>query len=257
MLYTLIEQQCYIPGTSSNAISPDRATLLSLINCDWQSLDHQEDLMSSNSSLTMSNHSSWASLQLQWRVQKLRPIQKYCLLLVLTILLSSYGQPRVAIADTCVSTLTDGGFENGARWVSKNNDGFPLLSSQLARSGLRGAYLGGRNTITDRLSTQLSLPSDAQTITMNFWWQLQSQESATKGGDRITVLVATEEGIPLQTLLELSGRNVTHEWRTIELDLTRFAGQFVQLQFLASTDADQITDFFVDDIEIIACDTVN
>lgn len=187
----------------------------------------------------------------------MRPVKKYCLLFFIAILLSSFSRPQIAIADTCASMLADGGFENGTQWESKNNDGFPLLSSQLARSGLRGAYLGGRNMITDRLSTQLSLPASAQTITMNLWWQLQSQESATKGGDRLTVIIADKEGLPLQSLLELGGRNVTREWRSAEFDLTRFAGQIVQLQFLASTDADQITDFFVDDIEIVACDAAD
>lgn len=183
----------------------------------------------------------------------LNSLRKYGLLIFVAILLSGLSQPQVAVADSCASLLNDGGFEDGTEWQSKNNDGFPLLSSQLARSGLRGAYLGGRNNITDRLSIYITLPADTQQITMDLWWQLQSQESATKRGDRLSIIIADQQGIPLQSLEELSGRNVTHDWRMLEFDLTRFAGEAVQLQFLATTDAEQITDFFLDDVEIIAC----
>ncbi len=186
-----------------------------------------------------------------------RPLCKRCLFLLVTLLLCGMSVPQAAVAQSCAQLLADGSFEDGVEWQSKNNDGFPLLSSQLAHSGLRGAYLGGRNNITDRLSTQLSLPTDSQQITMNLWWQLQSQESATKRGDRLTVIIADTHGIPLQSLIELSGRNVTNDWRSLEFDLSRFAGQAIQLQFLASTDTEQITDFFLDDIEIIACGGTN
>ena len=198
------------------------------------------------------NNSSHTPLLLQYRSW-----HRISLLLIVAVVFSGLAQPQVAAAQSCSSLLTDGGFEDGAAWESKNNDGFPLLSSQLAHSGLRGAYLGGRNNITDRLATQLTLPITAQRITLNLWWQLQSQENVTKHGDRLTIIVADKQGIPLQSLMELSGRNVTQDWRSAEFDLTRFAGQAIQLQFLASTDTEQITDFFLDDVEIIACDSAN
>jgi hypothetical protein len=169
----------------------------------------------------------------------------------------SFSQPIAATAEACVPLLVDGDLEDGTRWQSKNSDGFPLLSRQLVHSGAQGAYLGGRNNIVDRLSTMVALQPTDQTITLRFWWQLQSQERSSNGGDRLAVLVANKQGIPLQSLVELSERDVTNEWQSLSIDLTRFAGQQIQLQFLASTDSEQITDFFIDDIEIVACDATN
>jgi hypothetical protein len=152
-----------------------------------------------------------------------------------------------------VPLLDDGGFEDGANWQIKNSDGLPLISRQLVHSGLQGAYLGGRNNSTDRLSIQVELPATEQTITLRFWWQLQSQESHAQGGDHLSVLITNARGYSLQTVKEFSGRHITYEWQSLSFDLTPLAGQTVQLQFLASTDEEKVTDFFIDDVEITAC----
>lgn len=165
----------------------------------------------------------------------------------------SFSHPMVVTADSCLPLLTDGGLEDGSQWHAKNSDGFPLLSRQLVHGGQQGAYLGGRNNIVDRLSTTLYLPATEQTITLRFWWQLQSQERSTNGGDRLAVIAANTQGMPLQALAELRGRDAVSDWQSISIDITALAGQNIQLQFLASTDDQQITDFFIDDIEIVAC----
>lgn len=174
--------------------------------------------------------------------------------LLLTLLTLGFSRPMEVLADPCVPLLDDGSLEDGTNWQSKNNDGFALISQQLARTGSYWAYLGGRNNIADRLATTVSLPDTDQAITLRFWWQLQSQESTGQGGDRLAVMIANANGIPVQSLAELSARDVTDNWRSRQLDLSHFANRTIQLQFLASTDHEHITDFFIDDIEILACD---
>lgn len=174
--------------------------------------------------------------------------------LLLTIFTLGFSRPMEVLADPCVPLLDDGSLEDGTNWQSKNNDGFALISQQLARTGNYGAYLGGRNNIADRLATTVFLPDTGQTITLRFWWQLQSQESTGLGNDRLAVMIANANGIPIQSLAELSGRDVTDNWRSRQLDLSHFANRTIQIQFLASTDHEHITDFFIDDIEILACD---
>ena len=187
-----------------------------------------------------------AKLELVW--------QRYIFWAIFALCILSFGQPMVATADSCVPLLIDGGLEDGSQWHAKNSDGFPLLSRQLVHGGEQGAYLGGRNNIVDRLSTTLYLPTTEQSITLHFWWQLQSQERSSNGGDRLSVIAANTQGMPLQSLAELRGSDAVNEWQSISIDITALAGQTIQLQLLASTDDDQITDFFIDDIEIIACD---
>jgi len=180
--------------------------------------------------------------------------RRYTLCAFLALFTLSLSQPMSVRADSCIPLLADGGLEDGTDWDAKNSDGFPLLSRQVVHSGAQAAYLGGRNNIVDRLSTSLSLPATAQTITLRFWWQLQSQERANNGNDHLAVVAANPQGFPLQTFVDLRGRDAVSEWQSISMDMTQFAGQTIQLQFLASTDTDQITDFFIDDIEIVACD---
>ncbi len=180
--------------------------------------------------------------------------KRYTFCAFLALFTLSFSQPMVVTADSCIPLLADGGLEDGSQWHAKNSDGFPLLSRQLVHGGEQGAYLGGRNNIVDRLSTTLYLPPTDQSITLRFWWQLQSQERSTNGGDRLSVIAANAQGIPLQSLTELRGRDAVSDWQSISIDITALAGQTIQLQLLASTDDDQITDFFIDDIEIFACD---
>ena len=206
-------------------------------------------ILSTPTIATLSQRRTSTLLQPSWK--------RYFFWALLALFTVSFSQPIAATTEPCFPLLADGGLEDGREWQAKNSDGFPLLSRQLVHSGAQGAYLGGRNNVADRLSTTLHLPATGQTITLRFWWQLQSQESATTGGDQLSVLAANKQGLPLQSLVELRGRDVAHEWQSMSIDLTHFAGQNIQLQFLASTDAEQITDFFIDDVEIVACGTAN
>jgi bacillopeptidase F (M6 metalloprotease family) len=56
----------------------------------------------------------------------------------------------------------------------------------------------------------------------------------------------------VQTLLTLSGN--TSAWQQASADLSHLAGQTIQLQFLAQTDGTLVSDFFVDNVELTACD---
>jgi hypothetical protein len=165
---------------------------------------------------------------------------------------ASFSLPTAAAAMSCRSLLTDGSLEDATQWQMRNSDGLSLLSKQVARTGAQGAYLGGRHNAADRLATTVQLPAGDTTVTLRFWWQLQSQETVA-GDDQLSVLVANQQGSPLQSMLELNGRNVAHEWQSVTLDLSHYAGRTIQLQFLSYTDGEQITDFFIDDIELLSC----
>lgn len=172
---------------------------------------------------------------------------------LLALSTAGISRPIEATAAPCHSLLTNGSLEETTNWQVKNNDGLSLFSHQVVRTGNQGAYLGGRHNATDRLSTTLVLPTGDSTLTLRFWWQLQSQETTT-GNDQLLVLVSNQQANTHAELFALHGRDMTDQWQSVSIDLSDFAGQTLDLQFLSLTDAAQITDFFIDDIDLLACD---
>lgn len=154
-------------------------------------------------------------------------------------------------ADSCVQLLTDHGLEDTTAWQTKSNDDFPLFSSLVTHTGENAAYLAGRNDAVDRLATLLELPA-ASTITLRFWWQLQSEEEQ-HFTDKLAILAHADQARAPQQLRELSSRNQSNQWQEVQLDLSAWAGETLQLQFLAQTDAELVTDFFIDDVTVVAC----
>ena len=165
----------------------------------------------------------------------------------------SFGfmQPVAAQSAACANLLTDNGLEDLTIWQARSNDDFPLFSSLLTHSGTQAAYLAGRNNAVDRLATSLKLPPTS-TITLTFWWQLQSEEEL-RFTDQLAVVAVNERGHQLQRLGEFNGRNHSNQWQLYTVDLSKLAGETIGLQFLAQTNDELVTDFFIDDVVVTAC----
>jgi len=155
-------------------------------------------------------------------------------------------------ADSCTNLVVDTGLENGSGWLTKSSSNFPILSNYLTHTGKQAAYLAGTNGANDLLSTTVELPTTPKSITVTFWWQVQSQESG-KYQDTLTITLVDAQGKRLQNLGGLSSRDMSNQWQQRTINITNSAGQTVQLQFVAYTDAEAATDFFIDDVEIVAC----
>lgn len=176
-------------------------------------------------------------------------------LLLCTILMSTAlmaAKPQLAQAATCANLVVDSSLENGSGWITKSSGNYPVLSGRLTHSGKQAAYLAGADNAHDLLATVLKLPSGQPTLTLSFWWQIQSQESS-RFQDTLTIVLADSQGKALQTLDSLSSRDMSNQWQQHTFTLNKFAGQTVQVQFLAHTDGEAATDFFVDDVEVVAC----
>jgi hypothetical protein len=173
-----------------------------------------------------------------------------CAIVVSTVL--NLDNQAIVKAATCANVIADSSLEDGSAWITKSSGNYPVLSDRLTHSGKQAAYLAGANNANDLLATILKLPPGQPLITLTFWWQIQSQESS-RFQDTLTVVVADDQGKALQTVATLSSREMSNQWQQRTLSLAHFAGQTVQLQFRARTDADAATDFFLDDIEVVVC----
>lgn len=170
---------------------------------------------------------------------------------LLAVFTFGLNQPLAAQSAACANLLTDNGLEDLTNWQARSNDDFPLFSSLLTHSGTQAAYLAGRNNAVDRLATALELPS-TNTITLTFWWQLQSEEEQ-RFTDQLAVVAVDVRGHLLQRLGEFNGRNHNNQWQQHTVDLSQLAGETIGLQFLAQTNDELVTDFFIDDVVVTAC----
>lgn len=186
-----------------------------------------------------------------WKAQRRTGVALSALLLL--GLLAGVLLPAQAAAASCQELMADGGFESGAGWQTNATGSYSLFSNYLARSGAQAAHLAGVDNAADRAVATLTLPAD-QTITLSFWWQVYSTESAG-GYDALSLLLADSQGNPLYAVAGLTDLNATTSWQKIEVDLSAFAGQTVQLILSAKTDGTLVTDFFVDDLSVMACGT--
>ncbi len=177
------------------------------------------------------------------------------LLLALAILVMGMGVGGFSLAQAspCTNVLTNGGFESDAGWTLETQGNYSLLSDYLAHSGLRAAYLAGTNNAVDSVSTTLALPAGNQSISLHFWWQIFTEE-AGGGYDGLSVQVLDSAGNPLKMLFSVGDINAVDNWQQASLDLSEFAGQTVQLKFQGQSDSSLTSDFFVDDVEVTACD---
>lgn len=153
---------------------------------------------------------------------------------------------------SCTELLQDGSFEaGGQRWLQQSAQGYELISNFNPHAGRLGAYLAGVNDADDRLSQQIALPQGA-TIVLQGWWFLATAESA-EAFDTMTVALLRPDGTPLADLITVDNTAEVGMWDELLLDLTPYAGQTVVLRFAALTDASNISDFYLDDVSVIAC----
>jgi len=153
----------------------------------------------------------------------------------------------------CDELVVNGGFEEGgAGWSQASVGGNDLIDDFHPRSGTWGAYLGGANNADDKLAQQIALPADAISITLTSWWAIATEEEGL-GFDQMTLSLLKPDQTPLANLLSVDSSATVNVWEQAELDLTGYRGQTVIVQFHATTDASNLTDFYVDDVSLTVC----
>lgn len=178
---------------------------------------------------------------------------KVTIFLALTLILAAgLGTATVAQTTDCTNLVADSGLESGSGWITEASGSYQIISGFQAHNGANAAHLAGVDNASDQLATTLALPADRPSVTLAFWWQIQSEEESGEF-DGITVLVADAAGNPLRSMLTLGSSSASTQWQQTSVDLSEFAGQTIQLKFVAQSDSSLVTDFFIDDVTVNAC----
>lgn len=161
-----------------------------------------------------------------------------------------------AAPTACVEVVKNGGFESGSGvgWQEYSVHDYELVSQYNPRTGEWGAFLGGVNDADDRLSQAVVLPAGAN-LTLTAWWSLATGEQPYERYDTLTVSLHRSDGSLLATLATLDNTAEENTWEKLTFDLTSYAGQNVTIEFAALTDLSDASDFYLDDITLLACDS--
>jgi len=75
--------------------------------------------------------------------------------------------------------LQNPGFETGS-WAPWQTSGSPSLTSDISHSGSWSADMGGYDNAEDYIWQEVDIPADATDVTIDFWYQLSTDETYTE-----------------------------------------------------------------------------
>ncbi len=154
----------------------------------------------------------------------------------------------------CGESLSNGGFEIGTSpWVQTSSGGYQIVDTTRPHTGSYSAYLGGYNRATDTIYQQVTIPSNATSATLTYWWNVSTQESGSRSYDYLYARVLDANGNTLTTLQTLSNTSVQNTWTKSTYSLLAYKGQTVRIYFKGTTDVSLPTSFFVDDVSLNVC----
>jgi M6 family metalloprotease-like protein len=154
--------------------------------------------------------------------------------------------------------LLNPGFESGAaNWIQRSLlAGFDLITNSTnfpAHSGAYYAWLGGYFSGTDTLEQSVTIPANATSASLDFWYRIGTEEDPTDAYDILDVELYSAAGARLATLKTLSNLNSTAgAWvKSPAFNLLAYKGQTVRLRFTATTDENLHTSFLIDDVSLM------
>jgi len=172
---------------------------------------------------------------------------------------SAVGSPdRMLLSRSlsCVNVVENGDFELGvgslAPWVSK---GFAVVSDQRVHSGSFAFWMGGYRNADDSLFQAVVIP-EAESVTFSYWWNMHSLEDVSAAHDRLVVSLRSDTGEVIDVIDTRDNTGDRDAWAQAAFDLSPFRGMSVVLHISCQGDAENVTSFFIDDVELQVCGEV-
>src|SRR5690242_4538972 len=146
--------------------------------------------------------------------------------------------------------LANPGFEGGtASWTQSSSGGFSVIYTDgaHAHTGNGYAWLGGYVSGTDTISQSVTIPAAAQQATLQFWYDVETDETTTSTAyDTLKVSVTDIAAGSTTTLGTISNLNKGGWQVGSAYDLSSLRGRTVRITLSAANDSSNITTFFID-----------
>lgn len=161
---------------------------------------------------------------------------------------------------SCGELLENNGFEDGlSSWVEETEDiivdtSYPSLPIT-PYEGSWLAWLGGRNDANDVLYQDFAVPAGLSRAQLRYRLYISTDESG-EARDYLYVRVRTTDGTVIEEVEQFdSAFSKKGQWVERSLNLASLpgrGGQTLRLQFKATTDGSQLSNFFIDQVSITA-----
>jgi hypothetical protein len=153
----------------------------------------------------------------------------------------------IPLADNAV---INGDFEDGPGSAPWDQDSvFEMIRSDSPHNGTYGALFPVYHNARVAMSQTLYIPSDA-TMARVTYWRAGATDETTHPHDLFSSFLADADGTRLATFEALDDGDADGYWHEVSFDVGAYTGQTTQLWFTATTDAANITNFFVDDVSL-------
>jgi cell division septation protein DedD len=151
---------------------------------------------------------------------------------------------------TANNLIANGGFENGSSpWVESSSGGYEIVDSTRPHTGSSSAYLCGYNNCSDSIYQKISVPANANSVQLTYYWYMTTQETKHPY-DYLYARILNSSGSTLKTEQTLSDGSTAGSWNNSSFDLSSYKGQTIEIAFVATTGAKNPTSFFIDDVAV-------
>ncbi|TMC50830.1 MAG: M4 family metallopeptidase [Chloroflexi bacterium] len=156
----------------------------------------------------------------------------------------------------CTNVIVNGGFEASGGWVEETAN-TSIIDTELPHSGQRSAWLGGQDQETLQYIYQdVSIPANAASVKLNYWRLVHEEKKDTNqqvDDAKFWTVLANSDGDVLATVEQFVSSQGDDNWAQSSFDITQFAGKTVRVAFIASNPQNNISSYFVDDVELLSC----
>lgn len=160
--------------------------------------------------------------------------------------------PTSTPTPTSTNLIANGGFEQGSSpWIESSSGGYELIDTSNPHTGSYGAYLCGYNNCQDSLYQTVTIPSTSTSATLSYYWYVTTTETS-HSYDFLYIEVRNSSGTVLTTLQTISDGSTTGSWQHASYSVSAYAGQTIQVAFVATNGSKNPTDFYVDDVSLLS-----
>ena len=158
--------------------------------------------------------------------------------------------PTLTETITCWDLIKDGDLEgSNTAWQRVGGASF---TDHIFHSPNHSIWLGGYNNAIERIRQVVTIPADAVSSTLTYWWLVETLES-DHPNDYFYVEIRSTTGDLIASLETLTDANATATWQSSSLDVLDYSGQTIRVTFRVVTDGGDFTSFFVDDVSLDVC----
>jgi subtilisin family serine protease len=175
----------------------------------------------------------------------------------LTVAGKTYSVTQSGSVGAVANILLNSGFESGpVSWTEQTANGYPVITAYLNPTTTNNwyAWLCGYNNCVDKLYQDVTIPADAQGAILKYYYWIDTFEtsSATVFDSMEIRIFSPPTANTYAFCPPVSNLNATTDWiQSAGCNLGGYKGQTIRIKFVATTDSDLPTDFYVDDVTLV------